>query len=214
MARSEHTLTKASPLTVLHPQTTAVTTGSWEDHSAHPSMNNPQYLIKLPIISQAGSRFADATGKHQLEIRAERTDGGGETMNLTLYKSITGKQFLEPPEASLKLAESSNTADRKTATCSATVVGGSYIACLSLDQDQAHGTFKLTVSTDAHEPRVSALTKQVVEVDAAWDPATGRCGGYGKAENPQFVLTLPAGEHEVTIKPNPSLDTYLNPNRR
>ena len=99
-----------------------MTTGSWEDHSAHPSMNNPQYLIKLPIISQAGSRFADATGKHQLEIRAERTDGGGETMNLTLYKSITGKQFLEPPEASLKLAESSNTADRKTATCSATTV--------------------------------------------------------------------------------------------
>jgi len=162
-------------------------------------MNNPQYLLKLPVVSSPGSRFADGNRKHKLEVKVERIDGGTETMNLTIYKSVTSKQMMETPESSLTVAESSNTEDRKTATATATVVGGSYIICISLDADNVKGSFKLTVSTDEHEPRVSALTKQVAEIDSCWNPATGRCGGYGKAANPQFVLTLPAGEHDVLL---------------
>lgn len=47
-------------------QTTAGISGVWHEHTAHPSVNNPQYLLTLPIINSYGGSYADGMGESTL----------------------------------------------------------------------------------------------------------------------------------------------------
>jgi len=143
--------------------------------------------------------FLSGAGTHTVEIKAIREDSGKEAMTLSIYKSYGGKLLTELNPKML-LAESEATSDRSSTSINMeALVGGLYVVLLSCDKPGVEGKFKIICTTNKEEPKMTGLVKQTVVRRSQWDPAKGRCGGYGKSENPQFSLDLPEGEHQVEV---------------
>jgi len=138
-------------------------------------------------------------GKHTINVKLE-SDGGRrpEAVVLTMWKSFSGKEMINKPSNEEVVAESEFKV-QDSATLGAVCTGGDYILVPALNKANTMGRFKIIVDTDQHEPKLSSFLKQTSQISSEWNFETGRCAGHGKPANPQFVMTIPAGEHDVTL---------------
>lgn len=165
--------------------------GAFSGEGKYPDAENPQFLLTLP------------PGPHNVNIKVTRSDmNRDDALILVLYKANpdgSGRWYKTPPESSLI----SKSAYKKQFSAIVMVglevqEGETFIVMTATNNPKASGPFSISVLTDGCGPRLEALGAQVCRLDSSWTEE--RSGGYCKADNPQFLLNVPEGEHMVFVE--------------
>jgi len=164
--------------------------GEFAGCEAFPSVENPQYLLTLP------------PGQHTINIKVTRQDmNKTDALVLVLYKAQedgSGRLFHKPEED--RVISKSSYRKQFSAIVVAGVEGGDqkYVVMVGTNNSSPKGPYHISVLTDGASPQLDPLSAQMTTVAGEW--SEGKCGGYCKPDNPQFLFEVPAGEHLMYVE--------------
>jgi len=155
----------------------------------YPSVRNPQALLTLP------------PGQHSVSVVVTRPDQArDDPLGTRVFKVDSDDYLYLTPEDTDLVAKSPYKRHYESRVVSQCEGGPNnyYIIVPALGASAVDGPVKINVKTGGAVPTLTALSASVGSAGSSW--TAGSNGGYGRPDNPQFKVQVPAGRHRVCFK--------------